>query len=243
MSAYGRYRALSQLRDDVVFHADLPTPTTTTHITTANLTDLVNAGIAEMYNEALKVAGPEAYLTSTTITTLANVTTYSLPADFLRLISVELMYDTNNIVPLHEFTDEERPILLSSASGWDGSPRKYQLQGKSAIGLSVGSIIELLPKPVAGKVVTVRYQMFPARLVADGDTVDGFAGFEDYAVMYATRRCLMRKGLHDEAAGFLQEMMRIRENIIDLMKHRNAGDPPKTKLVRNNDSYRPYRRW
>lgn len=234
MSSYGRNRALSSLRADVVFLADLPTDTTTTHVTTANLTDLLNAGIAELYAEIVKAAGENTYRKTQSITTLANTTVYLLNPDYLKLLAVEITTDVlNNRIPLHPFTPEERPYLANVSGQFpDYRFTKYGLIGKSAIDQTVGESIELLPMPPAGKTVTVQYIMCPPRLSLDNDTLDGFTGFEDYAIQYAVMRAQTRRGMIQEAQFAQSEMLRIKENIISFMTKRD-GTPAKTQMVRD----------
>lgn len=234
MTSYGRSRQLSDLRADAAFLADLPTPTTSTHITTQNLTDLINAGIAELFNLIIEACGEEVYLKTTAITTDGINYSYALPADYYKLRRVEYVTATNDTVPLHRFGPEERPFLLSTSPGWDGEPFRYNTAGKTQLGDGAGTLIELLPLPAIGKTINIAYIFCPARLVADADKLDGFAGFEDYAAVYAAHRCAVRAEKFELAGTLAAERERIRSNVSAMLSQKDSNDPVKTRLIRDN---------
>lgn len=237
-----RSRALSDLRADVVFEADLPTPSTTTHITTQNLTDLINAGIAEMFNIVVSEVGDDVYRKTGFITTDGSSTVFDLATDLFKLTEVTLLVGSDYI-NLTRITPQERAFLKSASPAWDGTPYKYDVVGKTGVKTTSSGQIEILPLATSGQTVLYYYVPAPDLLSADADALDGFAGFEDYAVLFAAMRCQMRRGMSEEAGNLRGELQRVRDNIIAGMKTRDMVHPPKTQIIRNNEDWRSGRRW
>jgi hypothetical protein len=243
MSAQGRNRSLSALIGDVAFLADLPPPSTTTDITKAACTDQINAGLAELFNLCI-AASDTIYRKTTTIPLTVGTSLYALPADYYQLKSLALILNTTDRVLLSQFTEAERPYLASATPGWNGEPFKYQVVGKTTTDQTVPANIEFLPVPASGLTIEMRYIYFPPRLVADNDTWDGFAGFEDYAVQFAAHRIAVRLENLERAAAAAQERERIKLNVLESLKDRDAFMPPRIQLTR--ETWRPRyarRRW
>lgn len=58
------------------------------NITDAELTDLANRHLTEVYDALVDAGPPEYYAATTTVTTVAGTTLYALPADFRTLLEV-----------------------------------------------------------------------------------------------------------------------------------------------------------
>jgi hypothetical protein len=233
VSAFGRTRNLLALIGDATFLADMPTATTTTGITKQNMIDNINAGIAEMFNAACEAGGDEVYSKSSTVVTDGrDPSEYSLASDFYRLLSVELTVNSTDRVLLTKFTLAERPLLASASPGWNGRPYRYRLRGKTGIDTNSGALLELLPLPEVGQTVTYWYVFCPPRLAGDSDTLDGFAGFEDYAINFAARRFALKQGDAEQAAMLMGECERIKSNIVASMQQRDEANPPRVSRTK-----------
>lgn len=238
-----RLRQLSDLRASAVVLANAPTPTTTTSAAIVDWNQWINAGRAELFRKVVSAAGKDAYLKPTTIVTVGTgVFAYALPDDFWELTRVALQLNTNDFVVLERFTEAERPYLLSATPGWNGEPFKYSLMGKAQE--NVAQTIEFLPIPAANLTVVVGYVYGPPLLVNDGDVLDGFAGFEEYVIVYAARRYAMKSEGRERAAELLGEMGRIELDVLAQSKQTDAFSPPRVQMTR--EPWRPRtvrRRW
>jgi hypothetical protein len=108
------------------------------------------------------------------ITTDGVNTRFTLPTDFLRLISIRV--NGINGYALNRFSQQDEPGLRAIPSAaW---PTHYELQPTT---------IEILPLPLAGLTLTLDYIPAYADLVADDDPLEGFNGHEEYVVMFAAR--------------------------------------------------------
>jgi hypothetical protein len=232
-------RQLQDLRADAAWLADLITPTSSTFITIAQLTTQINKGYYEMFRVVVEAAGDSAYRKkysiTTTSTSVYGANIYDLPGDFYEMKSVELVTGVNDRLLLDRFTAAERPYLASATPGWNGNPFKYCVQGKP--GEALNQQVEFLPVPSNGIVIDMYYIYGPTKLVGDTDTVEGFAGFEDYAVLFAAHRCALRGENFDLAAELATERERVRAQILEQMRTIDAFHPPKVQMTR--DPYSP----
>lgn len=81
-----RTRTLTNLLSDVRLRADM---VNSTFVSDSELTEYINQSIAALFGILVGARGQDYYENSTTITTTAGTTTYSLPSDFWQLIQVE----------------------------------------------------------------------------------------------------------------------------------------------------------
>lgn len=241
-----RLRTLADLRASAVSLANAPTPTATTSASLTDWNGWINAGRAELFRKVVSAAGPTAYLRTTIITTQnvpnqgvlgtsVNTFAYDLPRDFWELTRVQLQLNITDFVTLERFTEAERPYLMSATPGWNGEPFKYCLMGKPS---EVSpQQIEFLPIPAANLNVYVGYIYGPPLLVTDVDQLDGFAGFEEYVIVFAARRAAMKTEQRERAAELLGEMARLELDVLAQSKQTDAYSPPRVMMTR--EPWRP----
>jgi hypothetical protein len=232
-----RLRTLLDLRQSGVVLSNAPTPTTTTSVTISDWNQWLNAGRAELFRKVVQAAGKAAYMKTTVITTASSpsASVYPLPSDFWELVRVELQLNATDFVALKPFTEAERPYLLSATPGWSGEPFRYALQGKPAENQPQG--IEFLPIPTGGLKLPIGYIYGPPLLAKDGDVLDGFAGFEEYVVVFGARRYAMRTEGRERAAELGGELARLEGDVLAQSKQIDAFSPPRVQMTR--DAWRP----
>ena len=108
--------------------------------------------------------------------------TYALPSTFYKLRGL--------FISLGGFVEQLQPFAIQQldeyqyTGGWiGGSPIAYHLAGSNII---------FKPTPTGAYTITVYFTPAPTRMVADGDTIDGVAGWEEYVVWDAAVRVLVR---------------------------------------------------
>lgn len=139
-----------------------------------------------LLNEALARVGRKVYSlqrrSTATVTLSAGTTSYALPADFARLVSLR---DATK----HPGTLEEiDPTELDDLDASTGTPAAFAVDGQN---------LSLWPTPSAGGSLTLRYWATPAGMSADGDIPAMAADYVDVLVTY-TRAKLFR--LEDDVA-------------------------------------------
>lgn len=186
-----RTRSLAQIRADVCYMADISDGGTTGRHTTANLNRRINEAV-QQFTRLVTDAGSPTYLKQSVVNTSTSATVdannwaprdyLALPSDFYHLVGVDLTIGGSTI-SLQDFMTLDRNMFRDAPSWLTnngvGRPDSYQLGGSNAAG---SRILRIIPSADAVYSCVIWYLPAPADLVADGDTFDGIAGFEDWVV-------------------------------------------------------------
>src|ERR1700676_421033 len=200
--------------------------------------DYINRGIAYVYRKMITVSDhPFFQKTMPNITMQAGVTVYPLAADFLSILSV--LWSTSQGGPfdqLDPFSESERVDLVNSGYYGGMYPRAYRIYGDGGTGaFTQGTIptaysIEILPSPVAGGVVQVRYVPTPPLLQQTADVFDGILGFEDAACTWAAILARRKDDLPTD--DLERDFMRNMAEVTMIARRRDRSRPPKVSIVR-----------
>lgn len=204
-----RTRTLAQLRSDVADRADIQDGGSSGRHTSAQLNRYINQAIQKYITLVSSVGGQNYYSKRTGVLSMGTSTTVDangwapnqyipLPTDFFELIGIDLIYGGNtrsmqpfSVAERNRFRDQ--PYWLSSNQ--TGRPRYYRIMGANAAGTQVA---EVIPWSDGG---AYQYEIWYipefADLVADGDTFDGRAGFEEWIVNRAAMDALKKDGEAD----------------------------------------------
>lgn len=226
---------LGDMRSDLADALNLPAFTTMTSITTARANYWLNRGVKELFVLVVEAAGHDAFEKTAQFQMVAQQTDYTLPQDFYELLSVRCLLDSSGStqVPLERYPLSDEPYLLSSPPSNYGEPFRFRELGKTVIGGSDGGSIRFLPAPSTATRIQIQYVFAPTLLVQDDDTLDGFAGFDDYAVQFAAYRCASKTDQRERAASYLAEMMRIKDNVLAAMRSRDSTMCPRVNQTRS----------
>lgn len=217
-----RTRTLLELRGDVRKKADVE-GALARHPDT-DLTRYINQGAAAFRDLLVESRGRLSLRAAPVeITTVDGTSLYAVPGELLQLLSVR---HKSTGEQLRDFTTEDETGLRSS--GGSRGPR-YQLQGAN---------LELLPTPSAGTVYVVDFVSAHMDLVADGDTFEGYNGWEDYVVSWAARTIATRDDEPGLYALCSQEMAEVATRIRKHAPHRDAARPERVRNARNRHSLR-----
>lgn len=214
-----RTRTLANLRTDVRSKADVE-GATTRHPNT-RVDRWINQGIAALRDLMIEVRGRPYFRKNppATITTIEGTTRYALPADFYQLISVR---DSELGEFMVDFNVSNEAILRMPNIG-RSVPTAYELQP---------GYIELLPSPGGGRDIILDYIPVMTDLVADGDTLDGYQGWEDYVVAFAAREI----GIKDDEKGLVKacedDMAMLTARIRKLAPKRDQFRPQRVRNTR-----------
>lgn len=232
-------RFLVDMIADVRTQADIVNQTA--GITDAMITTWINKGLNEVHVAFVSAGGDKMFRTSSTVSTIAGTASYNLPSTLLELTAVEMVINGSDRVMLQPFDTIDRPYLLSASPGWSGAPTRYRVQGKGSY-VTPGTI-EFLPTPTAVYSITIWYIPVPTALVTGGDSFDGVAGFEDYAVQFAVQRCAVKEENYELAAWCANEMERIKANALATVRSRDALSPARVAMTRDQWMPRAFRRY
>lgn len=159
------------------------TSTTSADLTPTILNDFINEGVAQVW-DLLKGKSDDRLVTSTTLATAVGVATVNLPATFYALRKLEIV-DSSTPSGFRRLRSHDLDASHLYATLY-GKAYRYRLQG---------STIVLVPTPQAIESLRLWYIPLPTVLAADGDTFDGYNGYERLIYQYAWRSCLERQDL------------------------------------------------
>jgi hypothetical protein len=176
---------LTQLIQTVRERADM---VNSQFVTDAEVITYINQGYAELWDILTQAYGNEYYVESFPITTVSNQILYPLPADFYKLIGVDLQVTSAPVswVTLRkfEFTERNKYWLANQYAYYGITNLRYRV---------VGSNLWLTPVPTVGQTLQLWYLPQITYLVNGTDTMDGISGWETYVIVDAAIKCLAKE--------------------------------------------------
>src|SRR5688500_9501603 len=157
-----------------------------TFITDDELKRRINNSIAALYNRLVLANGEEYFRTTSSITTVAGTSSYNLPSDFLRLCGLDWIVSATEAYEILPLEWSRRNDYLSVVSGWQsgGSGVRFTIER---------GLVKLLPVPTGVHTITCWYIPHATVLSADGDTFDGYNGFERWVVTHTVMGMLNKE--------------------------------------------------
>lgn len=173
-------------------------------VTDAELTQLINTSYNELYGLLVRHS---LHRTETTHSITANgALSYALPSDFYSVLGVWRLDGTaRTFLPRHDH--RHRPD-----TGVKGPANTYRI-----IGLS----LQFSPFPQSGTYELV-YVPVPGTLSADGDTLDGVLGWEEYVIVDVAIRVLMKE--ESDVSDLQRERERLAARIVDEANHAEMSE-------------------
>lgn len=178
----------------------------------AELTDYINGSLQELY-DLMVAKGVDYFTTSSTISTDGTTKVYSLPSNFYKLAGVDYL--------LNGVSTTMQPFVFADRN-------KYFTNNRVVRYRVVGSQIRFEPAPAA-QTITIWYVPVLTKLVSDSDTFDGINGWEEFVIIDAAIKALVKQ--EDDP----QELMILKaaqmKRIEDLAATRDQGFPEKVTDV------------
>jgi len=200
------------------------------HVTDEELTSYVNMAIAELHDLLIGAYSSDYYISSSTFSTAANVTNYSLPADFYKLRGVDAAINGDSYASLRPFNFNERN-RNDSFSSWGlmtGPSIRYRLLGPN-----------LVFSPAPDGIYAIRLWYIPQAtvLVADSDVFTDLNQYSEYVVYDAAIRMLTKE--ESDISAHLAKKNEIIKRIQEMAQNRDADQPESVSDIyaENNDYY------
>lgn len=204
----------------------------------------INASYKELYDLLIGsygndyfVAPPVQFTTDGTsqFYTLPDGSSYNYAPALYKLLGVDLQANGNALqwIRLKPFNFSERnrfsPYGMQALYAY--SNIRYRLNGNN---------IWFTPTPQAGLTVQLWYIPQPSNLEDDGDGFDGISGWEEYVIIDAAIKALIKEESDPTALGMQKQAMIAR--ITAMAENRDAGEPATVADVRSlvGGGYSPY---
>ncbi len=157
--------------------------------------DMVNESFSSLY-DLLVSAYQNYYVSNTTLSLVPGTSSYSLPADFYKLISLDML-SGSNFITMFPYNELERNSTTSTAAS------------------------------IPTATVRMRYVPAPTVYTTIDQTIDGVAGWEDFAIWDTVAMMLAKEESDPSFAIGQREMMRA--EIQGLAPDRDAGQPERVQ--------------
>lgn len=169
----------------------------TTTSTYAGVNQLVNLACAEFYDLVVAAAGPERFLTSTTISIVSGTNTYALPATHLKTYGIVLEWGTQRNEAVAQYDDVTGYVAIENGCVWQENGRKaYRIQGSN---------IRIAPTPTSA--VTARHWYVPAWVDFTHDTSDTKDFIDGWEKLPALRVAMELREIEQQPTGSLAVML------------------------------------
>ena len=182
----------------------------------SELNNYVNQSVKELYDRLIN-AGEYYYLQSANLSVVSGDDTYALPADFYKLLGVDLVVDSQgNAVTLRPFQFEQRNAYLFTPT--------WNIVGLSYLRYMVlGDNIKFVPQPNSPQQIRVWYAPLCSDLVNDSDTFQGINGWEEYVVVDLCIKMLAKE--ESDVSVFAAQKAALVQRIEEMKVMRDIGAP------------------
>jgi len=196
--------------------------------TDIEITTLLNAYVAELYDLLVAAYGPAFYASSYTFNTVSGQREYALPTspstgcDLYQLLGVDISLGDDEVITATPFDFNSRNRFSSSTSWVRSQPVYYRVHG---------SYIWLIPAPSGVYSVTIHHIPAAPTLASGGITsFDGINGWERYAIVSAAIALLQKE--ESDPSVLMAEKASLTRRIQTMSKNRDAAYPDQIVRVR-----------
>jgi hypothetical protein len=221
---------LAQLRTATRERSDM---VNSTFITDTELDSYINQSYFELYDLLIQKFGNNYYVAAPHVfTTDGTNAFYDLPADFYKLLGVDLAITAApsgwvTIRPFN-FSDRNRYAVPNFQSFYGVTNLRYRLNGDQ---------LWLTPIPSGGQQIQVWYAPRMTTLVADGDTVDGVSGWTEYIIIDAAIKCMQKE--ESDVTVLMNQKQAMIARIEAAAENRDAGSPATVSDTQYSDFWFP----
>jgi len=210
-------KTLSAMRTEIANRVNFTVPASSgTFITISEANAMINASIAELYDLITQKFGNDYFVKDPAYTfpLVSGTESYALPSDFFKLLGVDFQLSSDEAITLKPFMFSERnQYTRSIVRGLTNAEfMRYRIRAGK---------LWFSPKPSSTNTITVWYVPLPTTLSADGDTFDGYNGWEEYVI---TDVCIKFLGKEEsDASTFIGAKQALITRIEEAAGNRDAG--------------------
>lgn len=215
---------LAQLRTEVRRRADIET---SQFIKDAELNSYLNSSIAELYDLLVQKFGNDYFFNSYSFSLVPGTESYNLPADFFKLLAVDIQLANGEYNTIKRFELNERNKYNSTIlrGVYGSSWLRYRV---------AGSKLYFAPIPQSSETIRIYYIPLPTTLASDSDVFNGYNGWEEYVIVDAAIKCLNKE--ESDASAWVRAKQNLVVRIEEAAGNRDAGFSPRITDTRRIES-------
>jgi len=204
---------LSSMRSQTRQRADM---VNSTFCTDSEINQYLNNSLAELYDILIEKFENDYFLSSSSITIVADTNNYSLPADFYKVVGVDIVISANQTITLTRYNFSDRNLNNRNLYVYnrDAYTLRYRIQG---------SKIYFSPTPSSAYTGTLWYIPAFTDISTDAGTFDGVSGWEEYAIVDAAIKCLQKE--ESDVSALMSQKDKLLRRIESAAENRDAGNP------------------
>lgn len=221
---------LAEIRTAARQRADM---TQSQFVTDSEFDSYINSSLAELYDVLVQKYGDDYFVATSNITTVQAQDLYALPANFYKLLAVDLQLSgqPDGYISLRPFTFAERNrYATANAQTWIGVTNlRYRLNGNN---------LWLTPSPQSGQTLRIWYVPRVTPLTTDTDVADGISGWLEYVVVDAAIKAMQKE--ESDVSVLLAQKAALIKRIESAAENRDAGNPATVADVQFTSGAWPY---
>lgn len=204
-------RTLLALRDRCKQRANMEN---SSFVSNAEWNSYINYSISELRDALASKVGDDYFATSETISLNNTTDVYALPALFYKVLWVEILANDGYYYKMSRFEISEMNANANVVS-FAVPEIRYRLRGDN---------IWLNPQSaLGGRTIRVWYVPLLTELSADGDTVNGFNGWDEFIVLKSARKALVKE--EGNVADIDGELFLLNQRIEAMAENRDQAQP------------------
>jgi|SRR5882672_1402408 len=199
-------------------------------VTEPELISYINQSYFELYDLLISCYGANYFVVVPPYTFATDGVTsqYPLPADFYKLLGLDLQLGNSNqslvTVKPFEFIDRNRYSTPNFQSFYGVTNLRYRLNGSN---------LWLTPTPAGGQTLQVWYVPKLTTLATLVSTADGVSGWTEYIICDAAMKCLQKE--ESDVSVLMAEKQALMTRIQAMADSRDVGSPHKVSDNLHND--------
>lgn len=195
-------------------------------ISDEELLEYVDSAFAEFYD--LLVSTYEQYnMTFATLITEEDVQIYNLPANFYKLMGVEVKLSSGRKASLQRVEWSERNNIDADTATVSAYATNLQYN-------IIGNTLMLNPSPTAGLEVTLWYVPAAPKIIETTQIIDGINGWEQLIVLECAIRVMDKQ--EADSTPFVKQKDKLLKRIEQASESRDLGSPQRVSDTRGLES-------
>lgn len=194
-------------------------------VTDLELTSYINQSAFELYDLLVQKFGNDYFVGSPyEFVTEGGTAMYPLPADFFKLLGVDLLIGANDqgwvTLKPFEFADRNRYTLPNFQTFVGYTNTRYRLQGDN---------LWFTPEPQGGQTIRLWYVPRMPTMAADADALEGVSGWTEYVIVDAAIKCMAKE--ESDPSVLMAQKQGLIQRIEAAAENRNIAQPQRVSDV------------